>query len=95
MRYFKCENSTDMIGTDEILVVGFDDDTSDQYIEEYFHDTAIDNAESYGVLDDAKAECEEAGIEFIADEHYSYEYEELVDMTVEEIEEEYGEVEYV
>lgn len=35
-----------MMGTDATLVVAFDDDISDRYIEEYFREEAKGNAES-------------------------------------------------
>ena len=55
-------------------------------------DFARDNADMYGVLYEAREEAEEAGFDFDESEFYSYSYE-VLDMTEEEVVEEYGDYE--
>lgn len=85
----KC--TTNRVGCDTEDVYRFDDNATDEYIQEYADNLARDNAESYGILDEERENCEADGIEFIEDEHYSATYEKL-DMTETEAIEEYGEI---
>lgn len=85
----KC--TTNRVGCDTENVYRFDDDSTDEYIQECADDLARDNAESYGILDEEREYCEANGIEFIEDEHYSATCEKL-DMTDAEAIEEYGEI---
>lgn len=85
----KC--TTNRVGCDTENVYRFDDDSKDEYIQEYANDLARDNAESYGIFDEERENCDDSGIEFIEDEHYSATYEKL-DMTDAEAIEEYGEI---
>lgn len=95
MRYFLCSLETAEVGTDQQIVYAFNDDVKEDEIDSCIHDMAIDNANSYGVLERAMEEAEEIGIEFIEDEYFSYDYEELEGMTEEDIEDQYGEIEFL
>ena len=95
MRYFLCDLETVEVGTDQQIVCAFDDDVTEPEIDVCIRDMARDNANSYGVLDNAMEEAEENGIEFIEDEYFSYDCEELEGMTEEEIEDMYGEIEFL
>lgn len=95
MRYFLCNLETVECGTDQQIVYAFSDDVKEDEIDSCICDMARDNANSYGVLEKAMEEAEEMGIEFIEDEYFSYDREELKDMTEEEIEDMYGEIEFL
>lgn len=95
MRYFLCNLETVECGTDQQIVCAFNDDVKEDEIDSSICDMARDNADSYGVLDRAEEEAKETEIEFIEDEYFSYDYEELEDMTEEEIEDKYGEIEFL
>ena len=83
--------STYRAGCDVHEVYEFPDGTSEQEINDYGDNLAYDNAEMHGVFDEAREDCEESGLEFDEGEYYSSSYE-VLNMTREEIEEEYGEV---
>ena len=85
----KC--STNRVGCDKQEVYQFDDNSTEEYLQEYADDLARDNAESYGIFDEEREEAEDSGIEFIEDECYNGSYE-ILDMTYDEALDEYGEV---
>lgn len=80
---FKLE--TGYVGEETTEVYEFDDDTSEDTLNEYGQQIADDNAEMYGHT----AGEDNNGVEY---EGGTYTYEILEDMTKEEIEEEYGEI---
>lgn len=83
--------TTDRVGCDTENVYEFDDDSAEEYLQEYANDCARDNAESYGIFDAEREEAEDNGIEFIEDECYNGSYE-ILDMTYDEALDKYGEV---
>lgn len=85
----KCD--TCRVGTSLEEVYEFDDDTTEDQLQEYADDLARDNADSYGIIDEEREEAEDSGIEFIEDECYNGSYE-ILDMTYDEALDEYGEV---
>ena len=95
MRYFLCNLETVECGTDQQIVYAFSDDVKEDEIDSCIRDMAIDNANSYGVLERAMEEAEEIGIEFIEDDYFSYDCEELEGMTEKDIEDQYGEIEFL
>ena len=86
------ECKTCQVGTDVSEVREFEDGTSTEDLDSYARDIAYDNAESYGVFDEERAQCEDSGVEFNEDDCYSYSYTVLEGMTREQIEEEYGSI---
>ena len=76
---------TGYVGEDATEVYEFDDDTSEDTLDEYGQQLADDHAEMYGHT----AGEDNNGVEY---EGGTYTYEILEDMTKEEIEEEYGEI---
>lgn len=85
----KCDTSR--VGCDCESVYEFPDDTTEDQLQEYATDCAKDNAEMYGIIEDAEEEAEESGIEFVEDEHYSGSFE-ILNKSRDEIIEEYGEI---
>lgn len=87
--FVKFELSTNRAGCDTTEVYKVADDVTDEYLDELGDNLARDNADMYGIIEEAEAECEECGIEFEESCYYSANWEKL-DMTEEEIEDEYG-----
>lgn len=85
----KCD--TCRVGTSLEEVYEFDDNTTEDQLQEYADDLARDNADSYGIIDDEIAESEESGIEFEDGSCY-WATVEVLDNTREEILEEYGDI---
>ena len=50
--FIKFELGTGYCGMDQEVVYRFPDDTTEEYIDEYGHALAMDNAESYGCFDE-------------------------------------------
>lgn len=73
------------------LSVEFDDNVTEEHIEEYGNDLARDNADMYGIIKDAEGEVEENGFEVEYSDVYWATYERL-DIPREEIEECYGSI---
>lgn len=93
--FVKFELTTNRVGCDSTQVYKVADESTSDYLDEIGNDLARDNAEMYGVFDDAREEAEEAGFDFDESECYRYSYEILEDMTEEEIVEEYGDYEVI
>lgn len=85
----KCD--TCRVGTSTEEVYRFDDDTTDDALQEYADDLARDNADSYGIIEEEMAESDRNGIEFEEDTCYWATVEKL-NMTEEDAIEEYGEI---
>ena len=85
----KCD--TCRVGTSLEEVYEFDDNTTEDQLQEYADDLARDNADSYGIIDDEITESEESGIEFEGGSCY-WATVEVLDNTREEILEEYGDI---
>jgi hypothetical protein len=85
----KCETSR--VGCDSENVYEFPDHFTDDEINTYANEYARDNAEMYGIIEDEEESCNEAGIEFEEDSCYRATIK-VLDMTREEIEEEYGDI---
>ena len=88
----KC--TTCRVGCDSEMVYEFPDDTTEDELQEYATDTARDNADMYGIIEDEMEEAENSYIEFDEDSCYSGSYE-ILNKSRDEIEEEYGEIEEV
>lgn len=85
----KCD--TCRVGTSLEEVYEFDDDTTEDQLQEYADDLARDNADSYGIIDDEITESEESCIEFEEESCY-WATVEILDNTREEILDEYGDI---
>ena len=85
----KCD--TCRVGTSLEEVYEFDDNTTEDQLQEYADDLARDNADSYGIIDDEIVESEESGIEFEEGSCY-WATVEVLDNTREEILEKYGDI---
>ena len=95
MRYIKVTLSTNYVGEENDKILGVADGVTDNTINEYCDELAFDNADSFGSIDRYREEMEESDIEFEDSDAYSFSIEELGDKTLEEIEEEYGEVDEI
>lgn len=84
----KC--TTCRVGCDSEMVYEFPDDTTEYELQEYATDTARDNADMYGIIEDEIEEAENSCID--EDSCYSGSYE-ILNKSKDEIEEEYGEIE--
>ena len=81
--FVKFELSTGYSGMDETVIYHFPDDTSDADIDEYGHDLAMDNAESFGCFDN----------EDYNEDDVECSWEELKGYTEEQIRNEFGDFE--
>lgn len=77
MKYYECECTTIMVGTDLNFAICVKDDVPMEQLEEYCEETARNNAESYGVFEEEEQSLEESGIEFIEGECYSFSLKEI------------------
>lgn len=93
--FVKFELTTNRVGCDSTQVYKVADESTSNYLDEIGNDLARDNAEMYGIIDEAREEAEEAGFDFEESECYGYSYEILEGMTEEEIVEEYGDYEVI
>ena len=93
--FVKFELTTNRVGCDSTQVYKVPDDSTKEYLDEVGDDLARDNADMYGIIDEAREEAEEAGFDFEESECYGYSYEILEDMTEEEVVEEYGDYEEI
>ena len=84
--FIKYELETNRVGYDDTVVVEFDDNVTEEYIEEYGNDLARDNADMYGIIIDAEEEAKENGFEVEYSDVYWASYE-ILDIPREEIEE--------
>ena len=87
--------TTNRVGCGVTQVFKVRGDCTKEYLNEVGDDLARDNADMYGILDEAREEAEEAGFDFEESECYGYSYEILEGMTEEEIVEEYGDYEVI
>lgn len=83
--------TTDRVGCDTENVYEFDDDSTEEYLQEYANDCARDNAELYDIINQAREEAENCNIEFDECDCYCGKYE-ILDMTKEEVIDIYGEI---
>ena len=91
--FVKFELTTNSVGCDATLVYKVADESTSEYLDELGNDLAKDNAEMYGIIDEAREEAEEEGFDFIESECYEYNYEVLEGMTEDDIIAEYGDYE--
>ena len=90
--FIKFNISTCRVGCEETSVYRFNDDDYDEdYIREYGEEIAREVVESYGIFSEEMKACEESGVEFEESDCFSVDFE-ILDMTEEEIIEEYGEI---
>lgn len=87
--FVKIECKTCRVGCDDVRVYEFPDDTTEDELQAYTTDCARDNADMYGIIDDAIKEAENSDIEFDEDSCYYGNYE-ILHKSEEKIVEEYG-----
>ena len=90
-KYVLIKCKTCRTGCDSEEVYEFPDHFTDDEIESYANECARDNAEMYGIIEDEEADADEAGIEFEECNCY-WAVTKVLNMTREEIEEEYGDI---
>lgn len=85
----KC--TTCRVGCDNEQVYEFEDSITEEELQTYADECAKDNADMYGIIEDEMEAAEDSGFEFEECQCYEGSYE-ILNMTKEEIEEEYGEI---